>query len=75
MNKNKAIITGCLFSSLFASAWYLNEKIKRDYVEPNVYQEEKIQLTNFEESVEKMTEEMNVFEKFKPREYVRVVTR
>lgn len=65
----RIFIAGCVFSSLFTSAWFVNEKLKREYVEQIVFEESIIELTNTETSIE----EINVFEKFRPREYVRVV--
>ncbi|WP_226669486.1 hypothetical protein [Metabacillus litoralis] len=65
----KIFITGCIFSSLFTGAWFVNEKLRREYVEQIVFEESIIELTNTETPIE----EINVFEKFGPREYVRVV--
>ena len=69
MHKMRIFIAGCVFSSLFTSAWFVNEKLKREYVEQIVFEESIIELTNTETSIV----EINVFEKFRPREYVRVV--
>lgn len=65
----KIFIACCVFSSLFTSAWVVNEKVRREYVEQIVFEESIIELTNTETPIE----EINVFEKFRPREYVRVV--
>lgn len=75
MHKTKIFVAGCLFSSLFSGAWYVNEKVKREYVETVSFDDSAIRLTNTETPIEKLTEEENVFEKFRPREYVRVVIR
>lgn len=75
MRNMKFLVAGCVFSSMFSSAWYVNEKIKREYAEPITVDETTIQLTNVETPVNFLTEEANVIEKFKPREYVRVVAR
>ncbi|PGT89284.1 MULTISPECIES: hypothetical protein [Bacillaceae] len=75
MHKTKIFVAGCLFSSLFSSAWYINERVKREYVETISFEDSVIQLTNTETPIESLTEEANVFEKFRPREYVRVVLR
>jgi hypothetical protein len=71
----KLLVAGCVFSSMFGSAWFINEKIKREYVEPIAFEDSSIKLTNSETPVDFLNEEANVFEKFKPREYVRVVVR
>jgi tRNA(His) 5'-end guanylyltransferase len=75
MHKMKILAAGCVFSSIFSSAWYINEKIKREYVETISFDNSSIQLTNSETPIEFLNEEANVFEKFRPREYVRVVSR
>jgi hypothetical protein len=71
----KILAAGCVFSSIFSSAWYINEKIKREYVETIIFDNSSIQLTNSETPIEFLNEEANVFEKFRAREYVRVVSR
>lgn len=75
MHKMKILAAVCVFSSIFSSAWYINEKIKREYVETITFDNSSIQLTNSETPIEVLNEEANVFEKFRPREYVRVVSR
>jgi hypothetical protein len=75
MKKMNIFVAGCIFSSMFGSAWYMNEKIKRDYVDSTSFEESILHLTNTETPIGFLTEEANVFEKFKPREYVRVVAR
>lgn len=75
MHKMKILAAGCVFLSIFSGAWYINEKIKREYVETITFENSLIQLTNSETPIEFITEESNVFEKFRPREYVRVVSR
>ncbi|MBO1510807.1 hypothetical protein [Metabacillus bambusae] len=75
MKKMKILVAGCMFSSMFGSAWYMNEKVKRDYVDSTNFEESILQLTDTETPIGFLTKEANVFEKFKPREYVRVVAR
>ncbi|MGM0875528.1 MAG: hypothetical protein ACQEWV_12135 [Bacillota bacterium] len=75
MHKMKILAAGCVFSSIFSGAWYINEKVKREYVEIISFENSSIQLTNAETPIDFLTDEANVFEKFRPREYVRVVTR
>ncbi|KKI89967.1 hypothetical protein WQ54_22775 [Bacillus sp. SA1-12] len=74
MQKVKLLIAGCLFSCMFGIAWNINEKMKREYVDTTIEEDLWIQLTNTETSVDFFIQQENVFEKFKPREYVRVVT-
>ncbi|MGM7722588.1 hypothetical protein [Metabacillus sp. Hm71] len=75
MQKMKLLVAGCLFSCMFGSGWFLNEKIKREYVDSIIEGESTIQLINTEAEVEFLLQEEKVFEKFKPREYVRIVNR
>lgn len=75
MHTKKIITAGCIFSALFSSAWYTNEKVKREYVESITFDDRLIQLTNAETPVNFLTDDRYVLEKFKPREYVRVVSR
>jgi hypothetical protein len=75
MKTMNILVAGCIFSSMFGSAWYMNEKIKRDYVDSSTFEESIFQLTNTETPIGFLTKEANLFEKFKPREYVRVVAR
>lgn len=65
----KVFIACCVFLSLFTSAWLVNEKLRREYVEQIVFEESIIELTDTETPIDEIT----VFEKFRPREYVRVV--
>ncbi|MDQ0229787.1 hypothetical protein [Metabacillus malikii] len=77
MPKRKILVAGCVFSAMFGGAWYMDGKVNREYVEPLGLEEPDVQLLNtkLESPVELVTEEMKAIEKFKPREYVRVVAR
>jgi hypothetical protein len=71
----KVLVATCLFLSMFSSAWLINEKIKREYFTSRLSENSMIQLFTGLTPIDLLTEDTNVFEKFKPREYVRVVAR
>ncbi|APH03870.1 hypothetical protein [Bacillus weihaiensis] len=73
MHVIKFFVAGCIFSSLFGGAWLVNEKLKREYVDTLTY-DDSVQITNLSTTLQ-ILEDSAVFEKFKPREYVRVVMR
>ncbi|MFC0271009.1 hypothetical protein ACFFIX_06045 [Metabacillus herbersteinensis] len=75
MHTKKIITAGCIFTALFSSAWYTNEKVKREYVDQVTFDTPLTEITNAETPVDFLTDDRYVLEKFKPREYVRVVSR
>jgi len=77
MAKRKILVAGCLFLSMFCSAWYFDAKLNRYYVDPEELQGPATQLLNNETTIpsEMVVEEVKAIEKFKPREYVRVIAR
>lgn len=70
MNTKKIIVALAIFTFMFIGAWWLNEHTKREYIgektgrEDNTYQIQTID--------NKETEEVIVFPRFKPREYIRI---
>jgi hypothetical protein len=75
LQKLKLFVAGSLFLAIFCSAWLMNEKIKREYVESIPIEYKSINLSTEEAPIDLLTNNSLVFERFKPREYVRVVAR
>lgn len=76
MQKWKIFIAGSLFLTMFSSAWLMNEKMKREYVETIPIENKTINnISTSETPIDLLTKDALMFERFKPREYVRVVAR
>lgn len=75
MRKWKIFIAGSLFLTMFSSAWLMNEKMKREYVETIPIENKTINISTSETPIDLLTKDALMFERFKPREYVRVVAR
>ncbi|MBD1382584.1 hypothetical protein [Metabacillus arenae] len=71
------VITACsIFSCMFGAAWMTNEITKRTYIDPVGANDYLIQNTAEQNStINVLFEEEKTMEKFKPREYVRVIAR
>ncbi|MFS0863709.1 hypothetical protein [Fredinandcohnia sp. 179-A 10B2 NHS] len=70
MNTKKIIVALAIFTFMFIGVWWLNEQTKREYIGEKPRHEDKpyqIQTIDTKE-----TEEVIVFPKFKPREYIRI---
>ncbi|MDR0139993.1 hypothetical protein RFW18_19725 [Metabacillus idriensis] len=73
MNKKKIITASFIFTAMFSSAWAANEKTKRTYIDPDSLSESKAEMSETEEPFYLSNEEKRMLEKFKPREYIRIV--
>lgn len=69
MDTKKILAAFVLFSAMFSSAWFVNEKTKRTYIESGSYDQSK------EDPFYMSNEEKRLLEKFKPREYIRIVNK
>lgn len=75
MNTRKIITASFLFSAMFGSAWFVNEKTKRTYIEPGSYDQSIEKSMKNEDPFYLSNEEKRMLEKFKPREYIRIVNK
>jgi hypothetical protein len=75
MNTKKIITAFALFSAMFSSAWYANEKTKRTYINPDAYDQSRDESRETEDPFYLSYEEIRMLEKFKPREYIRIVNK
>ncbi|MCM3597772.1 hypothetical protein M4D55_18545 [Metabacillus idriensis] len=73
MNKKKIITASFIFTAMFTSAWAANEKTKRTYIDPDSLSGCKAEISETEEPFYLSNEEKRMLEKFKPREYIRIV--
>ncbi|MGM0922410.1 MAG: hypothetical protein ACQEWW_14555 [Bacillota bacterium] len=73
MNKKKIITASFIFTAMFTSAWAANEKTKRTYIDPDSFNESTAEMSETEEPFYLSNEEKRMLEKFKPREYIRIV--
>ncbi|MGG4488393.1 hypothetical protein [Metabacillus idriensis] len=73
MNKKKIITATFIFTAMFSSAWAANENTKRTYIDPDSLSESKAEIPEREEPFYLSNEEKRMLEKFKPREYIRIV--
>ncbi|MDQ0857661.1 hypothetical protein [Bacillus sp. V2I10] len=73
MNKKKIITASIIFTAMFSSAWAANEKTKRSYIDPDFNNGSKAEMTETEEPFYLSNKDKRMLEKFKPREYIRIV--
>lgn len=75
MNTRKIITASVLFSAMFSSAWFANEKTKRTYIDPGSYDQSKEEWMETEDPFYLSNKEKRMLEKFKSREYIRIVNK
>ncbi|MGP1908594.1 hypothetical protein ACTSEZ_10490 [Metabacillus sp. JX24] len=75
MLKKKIITAAALFSVLFAAAWAANESAEQPYYNPGYQSESDSEWSEKQEPFYLSNEEKWMLEKFKPREYIRIVNK
>jgi hypothetical protein len=73
VNKKKIITASFIFTAMFSSAWAANEKTKRSYIDPDFNNESKTEISETEEPFYLSNRDKRMLEKFKPRQYIRIV--
>ncbi|MEH7225879.1 hypothetical protein V7112_18870 [Bacillus sp. JJ1566] len=69
MNAKKGIVAIAIFAFLFIGAWVIHDQMKRDYGKNQIESQHQFQIQTIDST---LTEETNVFPKFKPREYIHI---
>ncbi|WP_449537404.1 hypothetical protein [Ferdinandcohnia sp. Marseille-Q9671] len=70
MNAKKGIVALAIFAFMFIGAWWIHEQTKREYIVEG--QEENQQQFQIQTVDSENTEEVLIFPKFRPREYIRI---
>lgn len=75
----KKVVTACsIFGIMFGSAWFMHENTKRTYVEkvdsPIISNLITTDAASSDTTLTQQIIETNTFERFSPREYIRVMS-
>ncbi|WP_243290479.1 hypothetical protein [Bacillus sp. FJAT-47783] len=75
----RKVITACsIFGIMFGSAWYMHENTKRTYVDnvdtPIISNMIKTDTKTSNPTLTQQIIETDIFERFSPREYIRVMS-